>query len=160
MMIKDQEKICERNLFAAYVDGELDRDLTLLFEDHLDSCEECRAELRAQADAELTEGAVLVTAVVEEPGILGGDGHSDVATEQEMTTGQRVRLGLSRRMRRDGAGQAQCDQGGTAGQHDSTTRRGSEPDRTMSTCWDDYSGGTRRTRSSVPGESRVTATSG
>ncbi len=35
-MIKSQEKICERNLISAYVDGELDTDLTLLFEDHLD----------------------------------------------------------------------------------------------------------------------------
>ena len=41
------ENICERNLIAAYVDGELDADLTLLFEDHLDSCAACRAELRA-----------------------------------------------------------------------------------------------------------------
>lgn len=41
------EKICERNLIAAYVDGELDADLSLLFEDHLDSCAACRAELRA-----------------------------------------------------------------------------------------------------------------
>jgi anti-sigma factor RsiW len=41
------EKICERNLIAAYVDGELDADLTLLFEDHLDSCAACRTELRA-----------------------------------------------------------------------------------------------------------------
>ena len=41
------EKICERNLIAAYVDGELDADLTLRFEDHLDSCAACRAELRA-----------------------------------------------------------------------------------------------------------------
>lgn len=46
-MSKSEEKICERNLIAAYVDGELDRDLTLLFEDHLDACEECCAELRA-----------------------------------------------------------------------------------------------------------------
>ena len=46
-MIKDQEKICERNLFAAYVDGELDTDLTFFFEDHLEDCESCRAELRA-----------------------------------------------------------------------------------------------------------------
>jgi anti-sigma factor RsiW len=47
MMAKSQEKICERNLFAAYVDGELDTDLTLLFEDHIESCEVCRIELRA-----------------------------------------------------------------------------------------------------------------
>ena len=63
MMIKNQEKICERNLFAAYVDGELDTDLTLLFEDHLDDCSECRAELRAhrlfvcELDAAMMESA-------------------------------------------------------------------------------------------------------
>src|SRR4029078_4297428 len=62
-MSKDQEKICERNLFAAYVDGELDTDLTLLFEDHLDGCSECRAELRAhrllvcELDAAMSESA-------------------------------------------------------------------------------------------------------
>jgi len=62
-MIKDQERICERNLFAAYVDGELDTDLTLLFEDHLDGCAECRAELRAhrlfvcELDAAMSESA-------------------------------------------------------------------------------------------------------
>ena len=62
-MIKNQEKICERNLFAAYVDGELDTDLTLLFEDHLDDCSECRAELRAhrlfvcELDAAMMESA-------------------------------------------------------------------------------------------------------
>jgi anti-sigma factor RsiW len=62
-MSRDQEKICERNLFAAYVDGELDTDLTLLFEDHLDSCSECRAELRAhrllvcELDAAMSESA-------------------------------------------------------------------------------------------------------
>ena len=59
----NQEKICERNLFAAYVDGELDTDLTLLFEDHLEGCAECRAELRAhrllvcELDAAMSEGA-------------------------------------------------------------------------------------------------------
>ena len=46
-MAKNQEKICERNLISAYVDGELDTDLTELFEDHLEGCEACRAELRA-----------------------------------------------------------------------------------------------------------------
>lgn len=46
-MTTDQETICERNLFAAYVDGELDADLTVLFEEHLPSCTSCRAELRA-----------------------------------------------------------------------------------------------------------------
>lgn len=62
-MTKDQEKICERNLFAAYVDGELDTDLTLLFEDHLEGCGECRAELRAhrllicELDAAMSESA-------------------------------------------------------------------------------------------------------
>jgi len=41
------EKICDRNLAGAYVDGELDADLTLLFEDHLEGCADCRFELRA-----------------------------------------------------------------------------------------------------------------
>ena len=56
-----QEKICERNLIAAYVDGELEADFTSLFEDHLESCAPCRAELRAhrlfvcELDAALTE---------------------------------------------------------------------------------------------------------
>jgi predicted anti-sigma-YlaC factor YlaD len=57
------EKICERNLIAAYVDGELDADVTLFFEDHLDDCAPCRAELRAhrlfvcELDAAMTEPA-------------------------------------------------------------------------------------------------------
>ena len=64
-----QEKICERNLIAAYVDGELDENLTQLFEDHLESCAACRAELRAhrlfvcELDAALTDsGAIPVPA--------------------------------------------------------------------------------------------------
>ena len=56
-----QEKICERNLISAYVDGELEADVTALFEDHLESCAPCRTELRAhrlfvcELDAALTE---------------------------------------------------------------------------------------------------------
>jgi anti-sigma factor RsiW len=64
-----QEKICERNLIAAYVDGELDENLTKLFEEHLESCASCRAELRAhrlfvcELDAALTDsGAIPVPA--------------------------------------------------------------------------------------------------
>lgn len=62
-MAKVQEKICERNLIAAYVDGELDTDLTLLFEDHVEGCAACRAELRAhrlfvcELDAAMAESA-------------------------------------------------------------------------------------------------------
>ncbi len=41
------EKICDRGLVGAYVDGELDAGLTELFEDHLESCTDCRFELRA-----------------------------------------------------------------------------------------------------------------
>jgi len=54
--------ICERNLFAAYIDGELEQDVTLLFENHLQGCAPCRAELRAhrlfvcELDAALTDG--------------------------------------------------------------------------------------------------------
>lgn len=61
MTLTVKEKICERNLIAAYIDGELDADLEQLFEEHLESCASCRAELRAhrlfvcELDAALTE---------------------------------------------------------------------------------------------------------
>jgi len=42
-----QEKICEQNLIGAYVDGELDADLTLRLEEHLQDCADCQFELRA-----------------------------------------------------------------------------------------------------------------
>ena len=61
MSTADQKGICERDLFAAYVDGELDAELTILFEEHLEGCAPCRAELRAhrmfvcELDAALTD---------------------------------------------------------------------------------------------------------
>jgi anti-sigma factor RsiW len=57
----DQMGICERDLSPAYVDGELDAELTLLFEEHLESCARCRSELQAhrlfvcELDAALTD---------------------------------------------------------------------------------------------------------
>ena len=65
MSATGQEKICERNLIAAYVDGELDENLTLLFEEHMEGCEPCRAELRAhrlfvcELDAALTDSGAI-----------------------------------------------------------------------------------------------------
>lgn len=56
------EKICDRGVVGAYVDGELDADLTRLFEDHLESCTDCRFELRAhrlficELDAAMSDG--------------------------------------------------------------------------------------------------------
>ena len=61
MSTADQKGICERDLFAAYVDGELDAGLTVLFEKHIENCAACRAELRAhrmfvcELDAALTD---------------------------------------------------------------------------------------------------------
>jgi anti-sigma factor RsiW len=58
----DQMGICERDLSPAYVDGELDAELTLLFEEHLESCARCRSELQAhrlfvcELDAALSDG--------------------------------------------------------------------------------------------------------
>src|SRR5687767_15496382 len=58
-----QEQMCERNLIAAYIDGELEETVTLAFEDHLTNCAACRAELRAhrlfvcELDAALTQSA-------------------------------------------------------------------------------------------------------
>lgn len=46
-MTTAQEKYCERNLIAAYVDGELDADLSQRLEEHLPGCAPCRAELQA-----------------------------------------------------------------------------------------------------------------
>lgn len=56
-----QEKFCERNLIASYVDGELDEGLAQRFEEHLRACEPCRVELRlhrlfiCELDATLTD---------------------------------------------------------------------------------------------------------
>lgn len=61
--MRGHENICERNLIAAYIDGELEADATLRFEDHLQSCAACRTELRAhrlficELDAALTNSA-------------------------------------------------------------------------------------------------------
>ena len=42
-----QEKFCEQNLIGSYVDGELDADLALRLEAHLQDCADCQFELRA-----------------------------------------------------------------------------------------------------------------
>jgi predicted anti-sigma-YlaC factor YlaD len=58
-----QEKTCDRNLIAAYIDGELTEQVTLRLEEHLQTCPTCRAELRAhrlfvcELDAVLTDSA-------------------------------------------------------------------------------------------------------
>jgi len=60
-MTTAQEKYCERNLIAAFVDGELDEDLSQRVEEHLQGCAPCRAELQAhrlfvcELDAALTD---------------------------------------------------------------------------------------------------------
>src|ERR1043166_9465040 len=41
------DKLCEKNLVAAYVDGELDTTAQARFEEHLVDCQDCRLELRA-----------------------------------------------------------------------------------------------------------------
>lgn len=46
-MTKVQQKICQKNLIAAYVDGELSDVAAAIFEQHVEDCGECRAELRA-----------------------------------------------------------------------------------------------------------------
>jgi len=46
-MTRVQQKICQKNLIAAYVDGELSEVATAIFEQHVEDCAECRGELRA-----------------------------------------------------------------------------------------------------------------
>jgi anti-sigma factor RsiW len=64
-MTKVQQKICQKNLIAAYVDGELSDVASAIFEQHVEDCAECRAELRAhrvfvcELDAVLTNGVEL-----------------------------------------------------------------------------------------------------
>ena len=59
-MTKGQQKICQKNLIAAYVDGELSDVAAAIFEQHVEDCVECRTELRAhrvfvcELDAALT----------------------------------------------------------------------------------------------------------
>lgn len=63
MTATTREKICESNPIIAYVDGELDEEQALRFEEHLQSCEPCRVELRlhrlfiCELDAAMTEKA-------------------------------------------------------------------------------------------------------
>ncbi|MCA1576445.1 MAG: zf-HC2 domain-containing protein [Acidobacteria bacterium] len=46
-MTRVEQKICQQNLIAAYVDGELSDVANAIFEQHVEDCAECRAELRA-----------------------------------------------------------------------------------------------------------------
>src|ERR1044071_5779340 len=54
------QKICQKNVIAAYVDGELSDVASAILEQHLEDCTQCRAELRAhrvfvcELDAALT----------------------------------------------------------------------------------------------------------
>jgi anti-sigma factor RsiW len=54
------QRICQKNVIAAYVDGELGEVASAILEQHLEDCTECRAELRAhrvfvcELDAALT----------------------------------------------------------------------------------------------------------
>jgi predicted anti-sigma-YlaC factor YlaD len=41
------ESVCQREQIVAYVDGELDASAQVTFEQHVDHCDSCRAELRA-----------------------------------------------------------------------------------------------------------------
>ncbi|HSD47073.1 MAG TPA: zf-HC2 domain-containing protein [Pyrinomonadaceae bacterium] len=59
-MTRVEQKICQKNLIAAYVDGELSDVANAIFEQHVEDCPDCRAELRAhrvfvcELDAALT----------------------------------------------------------------------------------------------------------
>jgi anti-sigma factor RsiW len=46
-MTRVVQKICQKNLIAAYVDGELGDVANAIFEQHVELCAECRTELRA-----------------------------------------------------------------------------------------------------------------
>jgi predicted anti-sigma-YlaC factor YlaD len=48
MLMNSNREHCQRELVAAYLDGELDATTASYFETHVDSCKACHAELNAQ----------------------------------------------------------------------------------------------------------------
>ena len=58
-----EQKICQKNLIAAYVDGELGDVATAIFEQHVEDCADCRAELRAHRMLVCELDAALATKV-------------------------------------------------------------------------------------------------
>ena len=60
-MVAKRKQVCESTIIAAYIDGELEDNARVLFEEHLDDCDRCRAELTAhrlficELDAAMTE---------------------------------------------------------------------------------------------------------
>lgn len=59
------ESYCDQKLIAAYIDGELDVEIRLLLEQHLEHCRECHSELQAhrlfvcELDSVLTQPALV-----------------------------------------------------------------------------------------------------
>jgi anti-sigma factor RsiW len=62
-MKTSEQKICQKNLIAAYVDGELGDVATAIFEQHVEDCADCRAELRAHRMLVCELDAALATKV-------------------------------------------------------------------------------------------------
>jgi anti-sigma factor RsiW len=60
-MVTKSKDVCAVNLIPAYIDGELEDDARVLFEQHLEVCGDCRAELTAhrlficELDAAMTQ---------------------------------------------------------------------------------------------------------
>jgi anti-sigma factor RsiW len=65
MPLAINEVICDERLIAAYIDGELDADIRLSLEQHLEHCRDCQSELQAhrlficELDSVLTQPAVV-----------------------------------------------------------------------------------------------------
>ena len=82
-MTRVQQKICQKNLIAAYVDGELSDVATAIFEQHVEDCTECRNELRAhrvfvcELDAALT-GNVDIPVPADFPKVIATHARSDM----------------------------------------------------------------------------------
>jgi anti-sigma factor RsiW len=65
-MVTKSKEVCATNLIAAYIDGELEDNARVLFEQHVEDCGDCRAELKAhqrficELDAAMTESMDVV----------------------------------------------------------------------------------------------------
>jgi hypothetical protein len=94
------EKFCERNLIAAYIDGELDEDLARHFEDHLEACAPCRSELRdhrlfvCELDAALTGSSAEIPVPADFSRIIATRATSDMSGVRTRSE-HRKALGIS-----------------------------------------------------------------
>jgi anti-sigma factor RsiW len=83
-MVTKSKDVCAVDLIPAYIDGELEDEARVVFEQHIDSCNDCRAELTAhrlficELDAAMTQN-VDVTIPVDFSRVVAARAESDMS---------------------------------------------------------------------------------